>query len=137
MTARVLNRCQIHWNMSLSRFDFVITYRPGKQQGLSHALSKRLYLAPKEGKATYEQQRTTILKAEQLRLHVATMSILVDSSFLDQVCTAPTMDPLVLDIKPRSNNNHDKFKFVDDLLYFEERLYMRRTCTPLGLASSS
>ena len=30
MTARVLNRRQAQWNMSLSRFDFVITYWPGK-----------------------------------------------------------------------------------------------------------
>ena len=30
MTARVLNHCQAQWNMSLSRFDFVITYRPRK-----------------------------------------------------------------------------------------------------------
>jgi hypothetical protein len=33
------------------------------------------------------------------------------------------MDLLVLDIKRRSDNNYEKFKFVDDLLYFEERLY--------------
>jgi hypothetical protein len=31
MIARVLNCRQACWNMSLSRFDFVITYRPGKQ----------------------------------------------------------------------------------------------------------
>ena len=37
MSARVLNRRQARWNMSLSRFDFVITYRPGKLQGLSDA----------------------------------------------------------------------------------------------------
>jgi hypothetical protein len=43
-----LNRRQARWNMSLSRFDFVITYRLGKQQGLSNDLSWRSYLAPKE-----------------------------------------------------------------------------------------
>jgi hypothetical protein len=62
MAARILNRRQARWNMSLSQFDFVITYRPGKQQGLSNALSRRSYLAPKEGEAAYEQQRTTLLK---------------------------------------------------------------------------
>jgi hypothetical protein len=34
------------------------------------------------------------------------------------------MDPLVLDIKRHSNNNHEKFKLVDDRLYFEKRLYI-------------
>jgi hypothetical protein len=55
MTTRVLNRHQARWNMSLSQFNFVITYWPGKQQGLSDALSRQSYLAPKEGEAAYEQ----------------------------------------------------------------------------------
>jgi hypothetical protein len=83
MTTRVLNHRQARWNMSLSRFDFVITYRPGKQQGLSDVLSKRSYLVPKEREAAYEQQRTSLLKAEQLCLCAATISTPIDSSFLD------------------------------------------------------
>jgi hypothetical protein len=51
MTVHILNRRQAHWNMSLSRFDFVIIYRPGKQQRLSDVLSRRSYLVPKEGEA--------------------------------------------------------------------------------------
>jgi hypothetical protein len=85
ITTRVLNPRQACWNMSLSQFDFVITYRPGKQQGLSDALSRRSYLAPKEGEATYEQQWTTLLKAKQLRLRAAIMSTPMDLSFLDHV----------------------------------------------------
>ena len=85
MRASVLNRCQAHWNMSLSLFNFVITYRPRKQQGLSNALSRQSYLVPKEGKAAYKQQWTILLKAEQLRLCATTMSTLVESSFLDQI----------------------------------------------------
>jgi hypothetical protein len=110
--------------MPLSRFDFVITYRLGKQQGLFDALFRQSYLAPKEGEATYKQQRTTLLKAEQLCLRAATISTPVDSSFLDQIRTASTMDSLVLDIKRCFDNNCEKLKFVDDLLYFEERLYI-------------
>jgi hypothetical protein len=72
MTARVLNCRQAYWNMSLSQFDFVITYRPKKQQGLFNALFSRSYLVPREGEVAYEQQQTTLLKAEQLHLHGAT-----------------------------------------------------------------
>jgi hypothetical protein len=118
MTARVLNRHQARWNMSLSRFDFIITYRPRKQQGLIDDLFRRSSLAPKEGYATYEQQRTTLLKTEQLR------STPVDSSFFNQVRTVSSMDPQILNIKHRSNNNDEIFKFIDDLLYFEEPLYI-------------
>jgi hypothetical protein len=48
MSAQVLNRHQTRWNISLSRFNFMIMYRPGSQQGRSDALSRRSYLAPKE-----------------------------------------------------------------------------------------
>ena len=85
MYVRVLNCRQALWNMSLSHFDFVITYQPRKQQGLLDALSQRSYLAPKEGVATYDHQRTTLIKAERFRLRATRMSMHVDSSFLDQV----------------------------------------------------
>jgi hypothetical protein len=39
MNDRVLNRRQARWSMSLSRFDFGITYRPGNLQGKPDALS--------------------------------------------------------------------------------------------------
>jgi hypothetical protein len=124
MTTRVLNCRQVYWNVPLSRFEFIITYRPGKQQGLFDALSRWSYLAPKEGEAAYEQQQTTLLKAEKLRLHTTTMSTLIESSFLDQVRTTSIMDPLILDTKRHSDNHREKFKFVNNLLYFEERLYI-------------
>jgi hypothetical protein len=33
MSAWILNQCQAHWSISLSRFNFMITYRLGSQQG--------------------------------------------------------------------------------------------------------
>jgi len=47
MSSRILNMCQTQWNMLLSQFQFVITYRPKKQQGLFDPLSRRLYVVPK------------------------------------------------------------------------------------------
>jgi hypothetical protein len=40
MSAKVLNRRQARWSISLSRFNFVITYRPGSKQIQSDALSR-------------------------------------------------------------------------------------------------
>ena len=54
MKALVVNHCQTCWNMSLSRFDFVIRYQPIKQQRLFDAFSRQSYLAPKKGEASYE-----------------------------------------------------------------------------------
>jgi hypothetical protein len=68
MSARVLNRSQARWSLSLSRFTFVITYRLSFQQGRSNALSRSLYLAPKEEDAAYDQQHSMLLKPERLLL---------------------------------------------------------------------
>ena len=68
MSARILNWCQACWNMSLSSFDFGIVHQPGKQQGLSDALSRCFNLIPKQGEAAYDQQRTTLLKPKCLCL---------------------------------------------------------------------
>jgi hypothetical protein len=46
----------------------MITSRPGSQQGQSDALSRRLYLAPKERDVAYDQQHSMLLKPEQLFL---------------------------------------------------------------------
>ena len=68
MSAKVLNRRQARWSISLSRFNFVITYRPGAKQVRSDALSRRAYLAPKEGDVAYDQQQQILLKPEQFLL---------------------------------------------------------------------
>lgn len=126
MSARVLNRRQARWSMSLSRFDFIITYRPGKQQGLSDALSRRSYFAPKEGDAAFEQQRTVLLKPEQFHLRAVKSTLTVDSTFLKQIQSSMSSDPLVHDIENNSSKSHDssKFEFKNNLLYFEGRLYV-------------
>jgi len=124
MSARILNRRQVHWNMSLSCFNFIITYCPSKQQGLSDTLSRRSFLVFKEGEAAYDQQQMTLLKLGQLQLHATTMAMTIDSSFLIQVRTTSTLDPLVLNIKHRSYYDDDNFKMLDNLLYFEEHLYI-------------
>ena len=45
MSAWILNQHQARWNISLSRFNFMITYCPSFQQGRSDALLRSLYLA--------------------------------------------------------------------------------------------
>jgi len=126
MSARVLNRRQARWSMALSRFDFKITYRPGKQQGLSDALSRRSYLAPKEGDASFDQQRTILLKSEHFHLRAIKSILPVDSTLVRQIQSSMSSDPLVHDIKNPSSKSHDvsKFEFKNNLLYFEGRLYV-------------
>jgi hypothetical protein len=62
MNARVLNRRQARWSMSLSRFDLVITYRPGNLHGKPNALSRRSYIAPKKEEPILDQQKSIVFK---------------------------------------------------------------------------
>lgn len=94
MSAPVLNRCQARWNMSILRFDFVITYQPGKQQGLSNALLRRSYLTPKAGNAAFDQQCTTLLKPKHFRICATVVPF--DADFLDQVRTTIVEDSVAL-----------------------------------------
>ena len=87
-SARVLNRRQARWNMSLSRFQFTIMYRQGKHQGLSNALSRRAYLIPKAEEAAFDQQCTTLLQPEQFRLCTTSMTTPFDVDFRHQVQAA-------------------------------------------------
>jgi hypothetical protein len=48
MSAWVLNRRQTRWSISLSCFNFMITYRSGSQQGQSDALSRHSFLVSKK-----------------------------------------------------------------------------------------
>ena len=127
MSTRILNRRQTRWNMPLSRFDFEIVHRSRKQQGLSEALSRRSNLIPKEGEAAYDQQRTTLLKPKHLCLRTTHVSTPADTTFLEEIRATSTKDPLVLDIQHHRSNNIKKFSYFrveDNLLYFEERLYV-------------
>jgi len=56
MTTKLLNRRQARWSEFLSRFDFVIDYRPGKQGGKPDALTRRSGDLPKEGDERFRHQ---------------------------------------------------------------------------------
>jgi len=83
----------------------------------SDASLRRSYLALKARETTFDQQNTVLLKLERFYVHAISMVMVVDSSFFKQICTISTKDSLVGDMKQRANN--DKFKIIDDLLYFK------------------
>ena len=70
MSTKMLNRCQACWSEFLSRFNFKITYRPGKQGEKPDTLTRRSEDLPKEGDERLEHQSRTILKRENLDLEL-------------------------------------------------------------------
>ena len=95
----ILNRRQACWNISLLRFDFGIVHQPGKQQGLSDAISRRYNFILKEGEAAHDQQCTTLLKPECLYLRTTHVFTPIDTTFLKEIQAASAKDPLVLNIQ--------------------------------------
>src|SRR6266566_3003228 len=68
MTTKLLNRRQARWSEFLSRFDFKIQFRPGKQSTKPDALTRRSGDLPKEGDERLLHQSQTILKTKNLQL---------------------------------------------------------------------
>lgn len=66
MTTKLLNRRQARWSEFLSRFNFKIHYRPGKQGAKPDALTRRSEDLPKEGDERLSHQSQTVLKKENL-----------------------------------------------------------------------
>lgn len=65
-TTKLLNRRQARWSEFLSRFNFKITYRPGKQGAKPDALTRRSEDLPKEGDDRLLHQSQIMLKRENL-----------------------------------------------------------------------
>ena len=65
MTSKLLNCRQTRWAEFLSRFNFKITYRPGKHEGKPDALTRRSGDLPEEGGDSYQNQ-TSVLKPHNL-----------------------------------------------------------------------
>jgi transposase InsO family protein len=66
MSTKKLNRRQARWSGFLSRFNFNILYRPGKQGMKPDALTRRSQDLPEEGDERLQHQSQTILKRECL-----------------------------------------------------------------------
>jgi hypothetical protein len=60
----MLNRRQACWSEFLSRYNFCIIYRPGKQGEKPDALTRRSEDLPKEGDERLQHQSRVVLKKE-------------------------------------------------------------------------
>ena len=136
--ARVLSRRQARWAQFLTRFDFLITYRPGVQQGKADALSRRSYLAPQPGEPTFDHQKQVILGPDRLRvLTINAFKAPEDSRLLDSIRTGTISDEFAQDvlnhiISDRASSSKSKyprkdynqFRWQNGLLFRNTLLYV-------------
>ena len=82
-----MSRRQARWAQFLTRFDFVITYHPGMQQGKADALSRRSYMELRPEEAAFENHKQILLGPDRLQLMEvhATIEPPMDSSLLDSI----------------------------------------------------
>ncbi len=85
-----------------------------------------MYLEPKEGDATYDQQCDIILKPKNLQLQTLSIT-LQDKTFLHHIHENLINEYFVIAIKSNWKNppnDFDKFEFHDGLLYHDRLLYV-------------
>jgi hypothetical protein len=134
-TTRTLNRRQARWSLHLSSFDFTIVFRPGKLQGKPDALSRRSEYQPKGGDEAVQQQKTALIKPEQLN------ALLPDGkTFQEQLKENLNKDELAQEIFKFLNNpttytttrlDQDLFQQQNGLLYYNNCLYIPDLLTKL------
>ena len=115
---KVYNRRQARWAEKLSKFDFVIHFRPGKQGGKPDALSRR----PDYVKENSIREPTPFLKPEQVELGTREAGVRPSDDELRQaIIDALPKDPVVgtdLESPP------DGFTTEDGLLLKRGRIYV-------------
>ena len=136
--ARVLNRRQARWAQFLTRFDFLIVYRPAIHQGKADALSRRSYMAPCLGEPTFDHQKQILLGPDRLQVMVTnafktpTDSILISTIRTDLEADEFAQDVLNHIIPDRascsrsmnSRKDYNQFSWHDNLLFRNNLLYV-------------
>ena len=96
MTTKNLNRRQARWAEYLSRFDFKIHFRPGKQGEKPDALTRRSGDLPSEGDLRLEQQQQSLLKPHQLSPNVQLA-----------ICSTRSTDRAGINLRERNAQEND------------------------------
>ena len=136
--ARVLNRRQARWAQFLTRFDFIIVYRPGALQGKADALSRRSYMAPRPGEAAFDHQNQVVLGPERLQIRTTELlDVPSNPSFLDSIRRDIRLDSFAQDIlnhidpdrasssmSKSSRKDYRQFSWRDGLLFRNKHLYV-------------
>lgn len=139
MSTKQLNRRQAKCSEYLSHFNFVITYRPGKQGGKPDALNRRSGDLPDEEDERLRHQSQTVLKTENIeaKLCLFAGSLPNEPARLDATLTKLIQEGYNADLFPQKilKVREDKIQQsteitlgecsnTNGLLHFRELLYI-------------
>jgi len=144
-TTKLLNRRQARWSEFLSRFNFKIQYRPGKQGQKPDALTRRSEDLPKEGDERLQHQSQVVLKQENLektelqkkvrftdtntyRLAAIVLPDTIHDRFMKAQQEDEELQSVITALR-EGKPNHPRFQLGqcelrDECLYYRDRLYV-------------
>lgn len=116
-----LSRRQARWAEMLTRFNFVIQYRPGKSNIEADHLSRRPQDRPQDNNdERIRSMYQTVLPAERIQLAPITEST---SSLLERVTTANRIEPSFAKLRERiKHGDGGPFTNQDGILRYEHRI---------------
>ena len=104
MSTKQFSRRQARWSEFLSRFDYHITYRPGKDGGEPDTLTRRSGDLLKEGDTQdphHQYQHQTQLKSHALDKKIM-QDLYREPRIIDLQCRTIILDPIQLHLRPAS-----------------------------------
>ena len=132
MTKRQLTARQARWAEILSRFNFRITYRPGKQNQRADALTRREQDVNDQAKATAESRTQTLLKPEYLDPRIVqelqlpeTQLAPLDSApldLIDRILQANRTSESLAEYRRKATDRQQGWQLQDGLLQYQARL---------------
>lgn len=120
MTTKKLNARQARWAEFLSRFYFLIRYRPGRENTLADALSRPATNIQK--KDEYRQQ--ILLKPESIERSVHMNALEPTLQIVDQVLKANRDSPTAEEHREKARGEKDGWTLQDGLLLKGNRLFI-------------
>jgi transposase InsO family protein len=133
MTTKVLNSRQASWAEKLSRFYFVIRYRPGKNNALADALSRRQDVVNYQNEAKKKFRTQTLLLEECLDPQIvrefkeveSTVSVVTlqdNLHIVDKLLQANRTNPELEPYREKARGPDKDWAMQDGLLLYNSRL---------------
>ena len=116
--AKVMHQRHARWSLTFKRFDFVIKYRPGGENGQADALSRRPDYQPSE-EELMEISQQNILEPNVVQLAVIQTR---SRTFLNRLKDALPQDGFYQ--SQMSSSGENPFLLVDGVPHFQDRIYV-------------
>jgi transposase InsO family protein len=127
MTKRQLTARQARWAETLSRFNFRIRYRAGKQNQKADALTRRKQDVDSQAKATAESRTQTLLKSENLEPRIIRelqLAPIEEESIdlIDRILRANRTSETLAEYREKASEDGENWRLRDGLVLYRNRL---------------